>query len=229
MGILNLLKLRDVASEEYVSWSSPTHCDVTRHFQKPAWVIQTWKMTVERINVWLQQKQSLESSSTLKMSHLNGAQNFVWVDNNGCTVDFSVYTGKYHTAWFDAVRSLVNKDCLGPGYHICCHSYYSSRALFRHLRDFGFGACGTYHDGHRQQKKIIPPGGSWESLYIGSDTASFFLWNELIRGRSLFVPPFIPHALGKLLRGRKTSDGGYERISIPRQLAAIRGYNGYYT
>ncbi|KAM3623108.1 uncharacterized protein V6R79_007048 [Siganus canaliculatus] len=76
---------------------------------------------------------------------------------SGYTFDFNVYTGKQRSASgmglsFDAVAALVNKDCLGSGYHIYCNRFYTSPALFRHLWDLGFGACGVYSVGETVMK-----------------------------------------------------------------------------
>ncbi|XP_040912821.1 piggyBac transposable element-derived protein 4-like [Toxotes jaculatrix] len=80
-----------------------------------------------------------------------GIKLFVLSDNTGYTVDFFIYTGRSTPKTgkglsFDAVMSLVQKSFLGSGYHIYCDNFYTSPALFRHLHDLGFGACGTFRD-----------------------------------------------------------------------------------
>lgn len=81
-----------------------------------------------------------------------GLKFFVLADINGYTVNFQLYTGKSKYASgkglsFDVVTSLVKKDFLGSGYIVYTDNYYTSPLLFRHLRQQGFGACGTYREG----------------------------------------------------------------------------------
>uniref|UniRef100_A0A3B4T941 PiggyBac transposable element-derived protein domain-containing protein n=1 Tax=Seriola dumerili TaxID=41447 RepID=A0A3B4T941_SERDU len=76
-----------------------------------------------------------------------GLKFFVLADMNGYTIDFILYTGKSKWASgkglsFDVVAGLVNN--LGSGYIIYTDNFYTSPLLFRHLRQQGFGACGTY-------------------------------------------------------------------------------------
>lgn len=76
---------------------------------------------------------------------------FVLSDNTGYTVDFNISTGRSTQVTgkglhFDAMMSLINKNVLGFGYRIYCDNFYTSPALFRHLHDLGFGACGTFRD-----------------------------------------------------------------------------------
>lgn len=80
-----------------------------------------------------------------------GIKLFVLSDNTGYTVDFSIYTGKSTLTSgkglsFDAVTSLIDQNHLGSGYHIYCDHFYTSPALFLHLHDQGFRACGAYKD-----------------------------------------------------------------------------------
>ncbi|XP_071318657.1 piggyBac transposable element-derived protein 4-like [Trachinotus anak] len=81
-----------------------------------------------------------------------GLKFFVLADMNGYTIDFMLYTGKSKWASgkglsFDVVAGLANKDYLGSGYTIYMDNFYTSPLLFRHLRQQGFGACGTYRQG----------------------------------------------------------------------------------
>ncbi|KAL4009424.1 hypothetical protein ACER0C_003276 [Sarotherodon galilaeus] len=80
-----------------------------------------------------------------------GIKLFVLSDNPGYTVDFNIYTGRSTLVTgkglsFDAVMALINKNYLGTGYHIYCDNFYTSPALFHHLHDLGFGACGIFQD-----------------------------------------------------------------------------------
>lgn len=80
-----------------------------------------------------------------------GLKFFVLADVNGYTVGFRLYTRKIQGASgkglsFYVVLSLVNKD-LGSGYIVYCDNFYTSPLLFCHLKQQGFGACGTYRQG----------------------------------------------------------------------------------
>ena len=46
-------------------------------------------------------------------------------------------------------HAVVLKGLEGKGHHVYTDNYYSSPALFRNLRDLGFGACGTVHVNRR--------------------------------------------------------------------------------
>ena len=81
-----------------------------------------------------------------------GLKFFVLADSNGYTIDFSLYTGKSSMASgkglsFDVVAGLVKKEYLGTGYIVYTDNFYTSPLLYRHLRQQGFGACGTYRQG----------------------------------------------------------------------------------
>lgn len=72
-----------------------------------------------------------------------GIKLFVLSDHRVYTVDFSIYTRRSTLVnekglSFDAVMALINKNFLVSGYHICCDKFYTSLALFCHLRDLGF-------------------------------------------------------------------------------------------
>ncbi|XP_008415172.1 piggyBac transposable element-derived protein 4-like [Poecilia reticulata] len=78
-----------------------------------------------------------------------GIKLFVLSDNTGYTIDFQIYTGKASEPSgkgmsFDAVMSLIKKAYLGSGYQIYGDNFYTSPALFSHLYELGFGACGTF-------------------------------------------------------------------------------------
>lgn len=72
-------------------------------------------------------------------------------DSTGYTTDFSIYIGKSTLVTgegllFDTVVSLINKTCLGSGYHVYCSIFLTSPPLFLHLYELGFGACGTFQN-----------------------------------------------------------------------------------
>ncbi|KAL3978387.1 polycomb group RING finger protein 6 [Sarotherodon galilaeus] len=50
------------------------------------------------------------------------------------------------------VTSLVDKDYLGLGYIVYCDNFYTSPSLFQHLKNQGFGACGTSTDSYAGNK-----------------------------------------------------------------------------
>ncbi|KAJ8363311.1 hypothetical protein SKAU_G00121420 [Synaphobranchus kaupii] len=67
---------------------------------------------------------------------------------NGYTCNFNIYQGKLFSATgkglsFDAVVDLLDVEHLGTGYHIYVDNFYTSAALFRHLHQLRYGACGT--------------------------------------------------------------------------------------
>ncbi|KAJ8369439.1 hypothetical protein SKAU_G00094670 [Synaphobranchus kaupii] len=83
-----------------------------------------------------------------------GFKLFVLADSrNGYTCDFNIYQGKLFTATgkglsFDAVVDLLDVAHLGTGYHIYVDNLYTSAALFRHLHQLHYGACGTIRQNH---------------------------------------------------------------------------------
>ncbi|KAJ8352130.1 hypothetical protein SKAU_G00236060 [Synaphobranchus kaupii] len=78
-----------------------------------------------------------------------GFKLFVLADaRNGYTCDYNIYQGKLFTATgkglsFDAVIDLLDVAHLGTGYHVYVDNFYTSAALFRHLHQLRYGACGT--------------------------------------------------------------------------------------
>ena len=58
--------------------------------------------------------------------------------------DESLQLGDGH-GYAHAVVLALLQGLEGRGHHVYTDNYYSSPALFRDLRDLGFGACGTVH------------------------------------------------------------------------------------
>ncbi|XP_035262865.1 nascent polypeptide-associated complex subunit alpha, muscle-specific form-like [Anguilla anguilla] len=81
-----------------------------------------------------------------------GFKLFVLADSkSGYTCDFSVYQGKAFTPSgnglsYDAVVNLLRVPFLGTGYHLFVDNFYTSTALFRHLHQIRYGACGTMRE-----------------------------------------------------------------------------------
>ncbi|KAM4635670.1 piggyBac transposable element-derived protein 4-like [Polymixia lowei] len=122
---------------------------------------------------------------------------FVLADVNGYTVDFRLYTGKSTLSsgkglTFDVVSSLVNKEYLGSGYIVYCDNFYTSPALFQHLREQGFGACSTYRQGRvgvpSTQENALhkkSPRGSINNKYMGGvDTADQMLGRNSVHRKT---------------------------------------------
>lgn len=139
-------------------------------------------------------------------------------------VDFNIQTGKAKTVTgrrmsFDTVASLVNKQYLGSGYHIYYVNFYTSPALFRHLCDFGFGACGTYREG-----QLGTPTTMVNALTRKFQRGSIWwtrdwqlLFEKWMDTREVSVCSTVNTAYSEetVMRGRKTCDG-YERVAVPR-------------
>ncbi|KAM3623107.1 uncharacterized protein V6R79_007048 [Siganus canaliculatus] len=120
---------------------------------------------------------------------------------------------------FDAVAALVNKDCLGSGYHIYCNRFYTSPALFRHLWDLGFGACGVYSVGRMGTPTTADsalanrsPRGSLR--WIRDGQLLFVKWMDKSEA-SVCSTVHIAYSGETVMKGRKTSNG-YEKVPVPR-------------
>ncbi|XP_060784757.1 piggyBac transposable element-derived protein 4-like [Neoarius graeffei] len=81
-----------------------------------------------------------------------GYKLFVLADSqSGYTCDFSIYEGKAQCLSdsrlsFDVVVNLLKVPRLGTGYHVFVDNFYTSTALFNHLHQLRFGACGTVRE-----------------------------------------------------------------------------------
>ncbi|KAJ8365839.1 hypothetical protein SKAU_G00146700 [Synaphobranchus kaupii] len=69
----------------------------------------------------------------------------------GYTCEFSMYQGKSvspsgNGSGYDAVVNLLRVPFLGTGYRVFVDNFYTSTALFRHLHQIQYGACGTMRE-----------------------------------------------------------------------------------
>ncbi|XP_029377184.1 piggyBac transposable element-derived protein 4-like [Echeneis naucrates] len=69
----------------------------------------------------------------------------------GYTFNFNVYQGKALTPSgnglsYDAAVNLIHVPFLGKGYNLYVDNFYTSRALFLHLHQIRYGACGTMRE-----------------------------------------------------------------------------------
>lgn len=87
-----------------------------------------------------------------------GFKLFVLADSKtGYTCGFNIYQGKALTPSgnglsYDAVVNLLHVPFLGTGYNVYVDNFYTSTALFRHLHQIRYGACGTI----RENRKGFP-------------------------------------------------------------------------
>ncbi|XP_029926608.1 piggyBac transposable element-derived protein 4-like isoform X3 [Myripristis murdjan] len=164
-----------------------------------------------------------------------GLKFFVVADVNGYTIDYRLYTGKSKFASgkglpFDVVTSLVNKDFLGSGYIVYCDNYYTSPELFRHLSRQGFGACGTYRQGHvgvpsPEENAVDKRSPRGTIRWIRDGDLLFVKWIDT-REVSICTNVHPVYTGESVLRWQKTADRGNERVTIPRP-TAITEYNKY--
>ncbi|KAM3877681.1 piggyBac transposable element-derived protein 4-like [Diretmus argenteus] len=163
-----------------------------------------------------------------------GIKFFVLADVNGYTVDYQMYTGKSKFTSgkglsFDIVTSLVNKEYLGTGYNIYCDNFYTSPYLFRHLKQQGQGACGTYRQGRvgvpsTQTNALNKKSPRGSIRWIRDGDLLFVKWMDT-REVSLCTTIHPAYSGETVLRWKKT-DAGRERVPIPRP-TAVGEYNRY--
>ncbi|XP_022604863.1 piggyBac transposable element-derived protein 4-like [Seriola dumerili] len=154
-----------------------------------------------------------------------GLKFFVLADINGYTIDFMLYTGKSKWASgkglsFDVVAGLVNKDYLGSGYAIYTDNFYTSPLLFRHLRQQGFGACGTYRQGRvgvptTQENALTKKSPRGSIRWIRDRDLLFVKWMD-VREVSLCSTIHPVYSGDTVERWSKTGDGPQQKISFPR-------------
>ncbi|XP_039457956.1 piggyBac transposable element-derived protein 4-like isoform X2 [Oreochromis aureus] len=159
---------------------------------------------------------------------------FVLSDNTGYTFDFKVYTRKSILATrrglsFDAVVSLINKNCLGSGYHLYCDKFYTSPALFRHLHDLGFGACGTFRDTRIGTPKTKVNAMTKESprgtvRWIREGALIFIKWMDT---RELSVCSTMHTAFSGNTLKRMCKVGGKRRVVEVPVPSAVKDYNSF--
>lgn len=154
---------------------------------------------------------------------------------NGYTIDFKLYKGKSKFSQgkglsFDVVTSLVNKEYLGSGYIVYCANFYTSPALFQHLRELGFGACKTY-----RQSRVGVPATQENALDKRSPRGSI-RWirdGELLSVKwmvicevSICSTVHPVYSGDRVLRWKKSEDGHFERDPVPRP-TAVKEYSKY--
>ncbi|KAM4604656.1 piggyBac transposable element-derived protein 4-like [Polymixia lowei] len=164
-----------------------------------------------------------------------GLKFFVLADVNGYTVDFRLYTGKSRLSsgkglTFDVVSSLVNKEYLGSGYIVYCDNFYTSPALFQHLREQGFGACGTYRQGRvgvpsTQENALHKKSPRGSIRWIRDGDLLYVKWMDT-REVSLCTTVHSVYNGDTVLRWKKNEDGHLERVPVPRPTAVME-YNKY--
>uniref|UniRef100_A0A3B4UBG2 Si:dkey-19f4.2 n=1 Tax=Seriola dumerili TaxID=41447 RepID=A0A3B4UBG2_SERDU len=161
-----------------------------------------------------------------------GLKFFVLADINGYTIDFMLYTGKSKWASgkglsFDVVAGLVNKDYLGSGYAIYTDNFYTSPLLFRHLRQQGFGACGTYRVGvpTTQENALTKKSPRGSIRWIRDRDLLFVKWMD-VREVSLCSTIHPVYSGDTVERWSKTGDGPQQKISFPRP-TSVTEYNKY--
>uniref|UniRef100_A0A3B4Y3E2 PiggyBac transposable element-derived protein domain-containing protein n=1 Tax=Seriola lalandi dorsalis TaxID=1841481 RepID=A0A3B4Y3E2_SERLL len=169
-----------------------------------------------------------------------GLKFFVLADMNGYSNDFMLYTGK--SKWAsgkglssDVVAGLVNKDYLGSGYTIYTDNFYTSPLLFRHLRQQGFGACGTlifflYRQGRvgvptTQENALTKKSPRGSIRWIRDRDLLFVKWMD-VREVSLCSTIHPVYSGDTVERWSKTGDGPQQKISVPRPTSATE-YNKY--
>ncbi|ROI96440.1 PiggyBac transposable element-derived protein 4 [Anabarilius grahami] len=164
-----------------------------------------------------------------------GIKLFVMADVNGYTIDFKIYTGKTKFSSgkglsFDVVTSQVNQDYLGSGYVVYCDNFYTSPLLFRHLRQLGFGACGTYREGRAgvpstKQNALNKRSPRGSIRWIRDDDLLFVKWMDT-REFSMCTTVHTVYSGETVLRWQTTEDGQKQRVPVPRP-TAVRQYNKY--
>uniref|UniRef100_A0A3B4T981 PiggyBac transposable element-derived protein domain-containing protein n=1 Tax=Seriola dumerili TaxID=41447 RepID=A0A3B4T981_SERDU len=159
-----------------------------------------------------------------------GLKFFVLADMNGYTIDFILYTGKSKWASgkglsFDVVAGLVNN--LGSGYIIYTDNFYTSPLLFRHLRQQGFGACGTYRVGvpTTQDNALTKKSPRGSIRWIRDRDLLFVKWMD-VREVSLCSTIHPVYSGDTVERWSKTGDGPQQKISFPRP-TSVTEYNKY--
>ncbi|XP_030609340.1 piggyBac transposable element-derived protein 4-like [Archocentrus centrarchus] len=162
-----------------------------------------------------------------------GLKFFVLADVNGYTIDFQLYTGKAeifsgHGLSFDVVCSLVQKSYLGSGYVIYIDNFYTSPLLFRHLRQLGFGACGTYRKGrvgvpttHENALTKKSPRGSIR--WIRDRDLLYIKWMDT-REVSMCSTLHSVYSGDVVERWEKGPDGTKQKVSVPRP-TTVTEYN----
>ncbi|CAI5678208.1 unnamed protein product [Oreochromis niloticus] len=164
-----------------------------------------------------------------------GLKFFVLADVNGYIIDFKPYTGKSTLSSgkgvsFDVVTSLVDKDYLGSGYIVYCDNFYTSPALFQHLKKQGFGACGTYREGRlgvpsSQENALHKRSPRGSIRWIRDGDLLFVKWLDS-REVSICTTVHPVYSGDTVLRWQKNEDGHFESVSVPRP-TAVTEYNKY--
>ncbi|KAK0134713.1 PiggyBac transposable element-derived protein 4 [Merluccius polli] len=162
-----------------------------------------------------------------------GLKFFVLAATNGYTIDFKLYTGKSKTASgkglsFDVVAGLIDKGNLGSGYIVYTDNFYTSPLLYRHLRQQGLGACGTYRQGRVgvrtiQENALTKKSPRGSIRWIRDGDLLFVKWMDT-REVSLCSTIHPVYSGDTVQRWKKTGDGPHQLISIPRP-TTVTEYN----
>lgn len=130
---------------------------------------------------------------------------------------------------FDSVVSLVDKQFLGSGYHIYCDNFYTSPALFHHLHEQRFGACGTFRDTRIGVPKskvntLTSKSPRGTSRWIREGPLLFLKWMDT---REVSVCSTLHTAFsGETVKRTSKVDGVYRHLQVPVP-PAIKDYNRY--
>uniref|UniRef100_A0A673AR52 PiggyBac transposable element-derived protein domain-containing protein n=2 Tax=Sphaeramia orbicularis TaxID=375764 RepID=A0A673AR52_9TELE len=161
-----------------------------------------------------------------------GLKFFVLADVNGYIIDFILYkpnraSGKGLS--FDIVATLVDKDSLGSGYIIYTNNFFTNPILFRHLRQQGFGACGTYRQGRdgtptTQENALTKTSPRGSIRWIRDRELLFVKWMD-VREVSLCSTVHSVFS-GDIVDHYVSGDGAEQKISLLRP-TSVTEYNKY--
>lgn len=165
----------------------------------------------------------------------SGLNFFVLADVNGYTIDYMLHSGENQRSSgkdlaFDVVAELVNKEYLGRGYIVYCDSFYTSPALFRHLIQQGFGACGMYRQSRTgvpttKQNTLNKKSKRGSIRWIRDGDLLYVKWMDT-REISLCTTVHPVYGGESILRWQRTEDGCSQRVPLPRP-TAVTEFNKY--